>query len=224
MVSGAWDFAGLLFATSGILLFVVPLLFNEFFQRLKDQLPLEEETEPSFTWLRQEAWLVWATYYVLLPLLALALLWWRRGRTVIYNVDTEMFNHVLRETLAKLGLTSVRRGNRLILAPRPIGDEKNDGIIAGEAPAQRVMETRLSGSAEIAVEVFPAMRNITLRWLRAEGNLRTAIEDQLDRAIEGIRTFDNPAAGWLTALGGALFGLVFLTGMIWVFSVYFRIR
>jgi hypothetical protein len=223
MVAGVWDCVGLLLAAAGIFLVVGPALIDRFFLTLIDTLPLDRETEPAFAEVLRERWYAWALYFTLVLSVVFLLLWRRRAKTVIYNVDPEMFEQVLRKSLDQLGLAGVRLGNRLIIeanspASEPSASERG---LAAAIPGERVS---LHGRAELALEVFPSMCNVSLDWRRAEGNLRPALETQLARRIEAARVFDNPAANWLMGLTGLLFGLVFLTGMVWVLTIYFPRR
>ena len=60
-------------------------------------------------------WFFWVLYYVLLVLVVCFLLWWRRTKTVIYNVDPEVFSHLLHDSLDSLGLVGTRANNRVII-------------------------------------------------------------------------------------------------------------
>jgi len=210
---------------------VAPLLLNKLFLRLMEAIPVEEnDPAEAFSQLRLENWFFWGLYFLFMVAGVFLLLWSRRSKTVVYNVDPEMFGHVLRESLERLSLHSHRVGDRLIIAAKLPGNalDGSEEIVAGPAPRTVGVTSRASvavaGSAELTVEVFPSMCHVSLHWLRTEGNLRGEIENQLARDIEGARTFDNPAATWFLGLTGLLFGLIFLTGMIWVLTAYFPPR
>jgi hypothetical protein len=223
MVSGLWDCVGMLVALGGVLLVVAPVLLDRFFLRLLNQLPFAEETfETKLAEVMQQWWFFWGLYFTLLLVAVFMMLWWRRNKTVIYNVDPEMFGHVLHDCLERLGLASSRVGDRLVIAAKSPSKEQDEAVAAGEAPsAQTATPMPPRAGAELVVEVFPPMCNVSLHWLRADVDLRAAIENHLARALDVARTFDNPAANWFMGLTGLLFGLVFLTGMIWAMTAYF---
>jgi hypothetical protein len=223
MVRGLWDCVGLLLALAGILLIVAPVLLNRFFLRLLDEVPFAEgDFETRWGEVMRHWWFFWALYFAVLLIAICLMLWWRRGKTVIYNVNPDQFGHVLHDSLQRLDLVSARLGERLVVAAKRPPQEITGGIAA--SALSNDLPPRLAplrGEAELLVEVFPPMCNVSLHWLRADGNLRMAIERQLDHALEAARVFDNPAANWFMGLTGLLFGLIFLTGTIWIMTTYF---
>jgi hypothetical protein len=229
MVSGTLDCAGMLLAASGILLMVGPILLNKIFLRIMEAIPLEEDTTPAFAEVESYWWFSWVLYFTLLPVVVCLLLWWRRTKTVIYNVDPDAFLHVLHESLERLGLTSTPGvGNRRVIAPKAHANVSvaPPGTRAGEPltgePLNGPLTDHLAphASAELAVETFPSMCHVSLHWLRADRGLRAAVENDLARGLAGARTFENAAANWLLGFTGLLFGLIFLTGMILILTLY----
>ena len=65
------------------------------------------------------------------------------------------------------------------------------------------------------------MCHVTLHWIHERGHVRTELEAQLARRIDGARAFDNPAASWFLGLSGFLFGLAFLTALVLVLTRFF---
>ena len=104
MVSGPWDCAGMLLASSGTLLVFVPFLLYRLFWRIMNELPPQEDTMDGFAVVLEEWWFFWALYFTLMLLAVFLLIWWRRSKTVIYHVDPEMLGHVLHDCLEDLGL------------------------------------------------------------------------------------------------------------------------
>jgi hypothetical protein len=76
-----------------------------------------------------------------------------------------------------------------------------------------------NASAELVVEPFQPLCNVSLHW-RGDRQLRALFEQELLRGLDEARTFDNPAAGWLLGVTGIMFGVMFLTGMVWVLIKY----
>ncbi len=91
LISGFWDCAGTLLAASGILLVVGPVLLHTVFFRELTTLPVIAGTDEAFEQARQQHWIYWGVYFALVFVVAVALLCWRRNKTVIYNVDAERF-------------------------------------------------------------------------------------------------------------------------------------
>lgn len=204
LVSGVWDCIGMLLAVSGILLVVGPVLLSHTFNALLAAIPPDQEFEPQAKRWLPIWWLAWGVYFAVLILGVYFMLWSRKVRTVIYNVDVRVFGQVLGEVLSQAGITSTRTGNRLLLKGPPA-----DGEPVGE----------------LIVEVFSSMSNIAIRWRHVPTFVRSAIERGLAQALdEETRALDNPATNWLLALTGVLIGMVFLTGMVWVLLTYFPRR
>jgi hypothetical protein len=213
----------MLLALGGILFIVVPVLLNRFFLKLLDELPFaEDDFETRWEEVMRQWWFFWGLYFTLLLVAICLMLWWRRSKTVIYNVDPDRFRHVLLDSLERLDLVSALRGDRLVIAAKPLAQDDGVSVVASEAANQRAASPApLHGGAELLIEVFPPMCNVSLHWLRADRKLRAAIENQLDRALDDARVFDNPAANWFMGVTGLLFGLVFLSGAIWIMTAYF---
>src|SRR5438128_1626230 len=87
VVQGGWDFLGVLFAASGILLWAVPAMLGTLYQR-----SIAVDSEQTFESIWQLWWLIWAAYYGLVLAGAVFLVWLRRHSTSIYNVQTDMMS------------------------------------------------------------------------------------------------------------------------------------
>ncbi len=196
IIPGLWDFLGLTAAAGGILLFVAPALISRFF------LDLYLEAFAMEWW-----WASWAAYFSFMVLGVLLMARWRQRETVIYNVDVDMWDQVFQRCLDSLGLDSVRTGDHLTI--------RRAGTNLGNASPP---------PCELIVNVFPAMRNVSLRWLHAPHELRAAVEKRLRDSLESARVYDNPAAYWLFALAGVLFGFIFLAVAVWFLINYFPPR
>jgi hypothetical protein len=187
MISGPWDFLGVLFATSGFLLAGGPLLISLVQTSWRQALALGQVGGSAQSW-----WLLgvllWLGYFAALIGGALWLLRRRRAFTVIYNIDPALFDEALRQVLDHLHLQSARAGNRLTI--RTLGHP--------------TMET------ELEIDPFPSLHNVTLHWRVADGRLRQEIEAELGRLFRGVSGSDNPSAGWFLTIATCLFGAVFL--------------
>ncbi len=205
VVSGLWDGAGMLFGAAGILLVVFPFLIYFFFLRKYLNTFTPEAENDVLYWWR----ITWSFYFTLLVFGVARMLWGRRNKTVFYNVDTDLFGHLLHDALDALGMRYTRVANRLIIWEK----------IQEQHPAEIP-----HACAELVVEVFPPMCNVSLHWVHGESKWRTIVEKRLAQGLEGTRTFDNPANSWFMGLSGVLFGLIFLTILVWILINYFPPR
>jgi hypothetical protein len=229
MVSGPWDAAGLLFAASGGLLYVGPaILWMRF---------IGEVSTPavgrSFLDVFLPSWRIWLAYYVVLIAGSIALLWLRRGKTVIYNVAPPDFERVLALLLDRLGLDWNRLGNRVFVgagqeAAKPVALPyehafASDPLVAAEAAAA-LPAPRPPGEAVLDIEPFAGMCHITLHWRRQEGYIREELEAELERALAQMAAPDHPTGGWLMGLAGFLLALIFMGIFFIVFGGYLQGR
>jgi len=234
VVSGPWDFAGVLFATSGFLLAGGPSVMGAFYRNYR--MAVTQGQMPRISrMIAEDDWYVWVTlwaaYFVVVVAGAVFMLWRRRSTTVIYNVDPAAFDEALEQSFDQLHLASTRIGNRLAVCPAPPGPEGLDPSLveAVQAPETRPLGPRLAtlggdgpiarlqtaghpseDAAALDLDVFPAMKNVTLRWRQAKETLRQDVEAELARRLQDVTTPENPAAGWFLTLAACLFGALFL--------------
>lgn len=131
MICGSWDTMGLLLACSGGLLVCGPGVIYVHFNRMsiyqgidKDEdgnpvkkgQPDKKEPEP----LPWKLWWVmaWAGYYLLVLSIAALLILGRRDKTIVYNVDADLFDAVLDRVLEKCNLGEERVGRTVFIGPR----------------------------------------------------------------------------------------------------------
>jgi hypothetical protein len=234
MVAGPWDFAGVLFATSGFLLVGGPAAMSAFHTRSRIALAQGQVPNPSS--LLEGNWtfwvLLWALYFAVVLGGAVILLRRRQPVTVIYNILPEALDEALARVLAQLRLQATWVGNRLFLSAtseRLTADSSNatiqpaprypDGLLK-PAPAGSVVEhagelgASTTGSSPsqpaLVIDPFPAMRNISLRWQPGNETLRSDVEAELAKELAKCSSEDNPVAGWFLTLSSCLFGVLFL--------------
>jgi hypothetical protein len=201
MVSGAWDFAGVLLATSGFLLFVGPALLSGIFRQSLHDLPLHHEIptlESALTEIWSAWWVIWVLYYLLVIGGALVLMWMRRDTTVVYNVESQTLESALGRAAQRLGLEMQRRGNRVIL---------------GNAQ-QSIVD----------LQPFPMLSNVSLHWRGAEPVARADLERELRKALAEVVTLDNVAGSWLLGIAAFLFLLIMVMTGIFVALVLMLAR
>jgi hypothetical protein len=206
LMSGLWDCIGMLFGLSGFLLFTLPMLVFGAIARLLAMLPGIEGVSRE-----DRGWLVFIAYYSALACGTALLLAVRRRKTVVYNVDTELFRERLSRVLASLGLDHVNQSGRLIIAPAeafaaaPEPDRASDAITAdpvhvhaGREQTMKTFTAQPGGPryAELALDTFQMLCHVTLHWEVCTPYFRREIEDRLERAL-GDDPIDNPTAAWL---------------------------
>ncbi len=188
VVSGVWDFAGVLFAVSGFLLAGGPAAltvlderWRMFWLALRGDLPGAGDAG----WLLSVTLLVGYFFVVLTG--SVLLLLGRRRTTSVYNVEREALEEALHRVLEGQGLTWVREGRTLWIRPAPGG----------------------GGPLAVEVDAFPLMRHVLLRWRQGDGPQRQQVEDGLREALREVQTPDNPAASWFLWTGASLFLVMF---------------
>lgn len=208
MIRGVWDAIGLLFALSGFFLATVPALAYELHRNILDapELPLG-------------VWAWWLAYFAVLVCGAALLILTRANKTMIYNVDPQLFSTIAQQSFASLGLAARLENRRLILTPT--ATQAGDAI--SESPRlAAVASARRFG--EVAIESFAAMSHVTLHWGRCSPDLRDEVERELDRNLEGAAPADNAAAGWFVSISGMIFGAVLVVLAMFIFLILFSRR
>jgi hypothetical protein len=233
VVSGPWDFAGLLFAASGFLLLGGPALLsslslNETWRRFW----LLAKDSPGIT---QEDRLVlvrlglFAVYFVVVVVGAAFLLWRRRRMTAIYNVDPAVVETVLGEVLERWQLPFVQTGNVLTFEPEtsavpaaapgarvPARPEGTPALTA--APPVNLVER----TTTLEVDVSPGMCHVTFTWSPADSLLRREIEGQLGRVLAETPAPPSAVSEWMLIIAYSLFFLILLgltvLALFWIFQ------
>jgi len=199
LVSGRWDFAGVLFAASGLLLVVGPAVIASVEERSRNYWlwghPGSGDGPGGATYL---IGLGVRLLYLLVVILGSAwMLNRRRAVTAVYNVDQAMLEVGLSRVLERLGLEWRRTGNYFLLKPGA------------------------SNGLALELEAFPPLRHATLRWHGVEAASRQAIEKELETVLAGMPTNENAVAGWFYSLGASVM-LVTLAGVAFLLFVNWR--
>jgi hypothetical protein len=194
LVSGSLDFAGFLFAVSGLVLFGGPYFLTGFHYGSRD----------LWLYLRYQSlrgqgdrdWYLWliilASYFAAVLVWSWLLAWSRRRTTAIYNVTPPVLREALERLCAQTGLEMVCVKNRLFL--RNLN------------PHPRVI---------LEVRPFAALRHVTLVWADDQAERRTAIENELARVLAKVGTADYTVGLWLLGLG-----LLILSGLLIILAFY----
>lgn len=219
MVRGVSDFAAVLFAVSGMLLWAGPVMLASLYER-----SVTDQPGRSFDEVWQEWWLIWAAYYVAVIGGAALLLWLRRHTTAIYNVQPDLVPSLLATTLQRLGLDFAQNAqDQFLIAPAKSLSPAVVGITElPHAPRAVASPDTDAGSppytAAVEVEQFGSLCHATLHWYEIEPAARREIEDELRKHLPGARPFDNPASLWQLGIGLLLFGTMLLAVFFYILT------
>lgn len=198
MAGGAWDTLGLFFAASGFFVVTVPVLLTEFYRRTAGITDSVRAVWVSF-------WILWLIYFFILIAGGYLMMHSRSMKTMIYNVDTEVFPKALERAFAQVGLEWRDSENRFVLhAANP--NAGDNGAAYGETA--RVAAPVDRRHAELEVDAFPSMCHVTLHWRKVTKAVREEIERELDKTLESAAPLENPAAGWFLSVSGLILGAV----------------
>jgi hypothetical protein len=238
MVSGTWDFVGLLFAASGFLLFGGPALLGSLsepwrrfwlFGRRDDAESLSEGIWQAWVFLL-------ALYFVIVVAGVTYLLWRQRPYTSIYNVEPGTVESALLRVCASLGLSPTRSGNLFLfgMAPTSSSPAKTEGAVptgnslpsAGRTVAGALAAGSVASAVGLVnqmgvleVDTFAALRHVTLRWDPADSPLRQSVEIELNRALAEYPVPESDLGAWFT-----LVSLVLIAGSFLGAIVLFLVR
>lgn len=214
IVSGVWDSVGLLFALSGFFLATLPMLLSEFYFRT---FTLDGSGDFLALWLQH--WILWVVYFLFLISGSALMILWRAHKTMIFNVDPELFAKALERTFANVGMAiKMRKEQRLILAPESRGETQESMAITQAAPKAAVA-AKDSRYAELEIDSFPPMCHITLHWGNNAPEVRRQIENELEKNLESTAPLDNPAAGWFLNISGLIFGTLLMVVLAFVILI-----
>jgi hypothetical protein len=216
LISGAWDFAGVLFAASGFLLVGGPAILMGLHDRW--ELAWARKHTPSLLNLGEHwyFWLsLWALYYVMVLAVAAYVLRRRRSQTSIYNVHASGFQDCLLEALDQLELEWQRgRTGRIFIRPREQVEAAEQVLAMTRSvslPAAAALEKSAPAEvgspvylAAIDVEGMALMRHVTLHWHGETAWIRPQVEIKLAEALAEMPVADNPVAAWFFSFGISL--------------------
>ncbi len=243
MVSGVWDFIGILFAASGFLLVGGPAILSI----------LSSGSERSrLFWLLGKAgsgqssdggWQAWVFLSVIYFAGVVAgagwVLWRQRHLTSIYNADPGLVERCLDKIFARLGIQPVRSGSLYLfgLAGEPSHPQRGPGHEGIQAPhylpgpspvrtdagpqvavtgsdANTTGADFLGQTAILELETFASLRHVTLRWDPVDSLFRQEIESQLARSLAEMPAEESEVGSWLMAISLGLLALLFLGGLL----------
>jgi len=171
VISGTWDFVGLVAGLSGFVFFGGGLVLSLVQSNFRYWMRGNFESLRAAWGQEKVTWVLLALLYVTIVLAWIGLVLASRRRSlVVYNIDPGVFESTVTEIFEQLNRPVERRGN-LWLGPAPLAE----------------------------VERFPAGRTATLRWVGEDPLLFQEIERLLREAVRTIVPDENPATRWLMA-------------------------
>ena len=217
VVSGPWDFLGVVLGQSGFLLAGGPAILSNLV--LPGRLLRLPESQSEADWRPALLAVLLALYFVALVVGVLLVARLRREVTSVYNIEPSRFDEVFGRVLDQLGFPWTRAGNRFYLrvsGPTPAAGAEHPAVeqvtAAGPGSPEAPVRTApfppaaaLEVKAVIEVEPFPSMHHVTVRWSLVGPALRQEVEGELTRALAGVVTRDNPTGGWFLSAASALF-------------------
>jgi len=207
MVRGAWDAAGLLGAISGFLLWTMPAIVEEFCQRVFDAI----EAPVLYSAL-------WILYFVFLTIFCTLLVYLRSSKTVVYNVETKVFNTILEQSLARIGLGVQSNRGHLLVTPAKTDAGTEHAFATKPTNTAVASDARF---AQLTVEPFAPMFHMTLHWDQCEPYLRRQIEEELERGLDLAAPEENGVAGWFYTVSGLIFGALLMVAAMIVMLILF---
>jgi len=215
MISGTWDFAGVLVALSGFLLvggtalvFAFHSTAREFWLHGDTLADLRRSHAQSGTL----TFVIWGSYFVVVVGGALYVLRDRAKYTVLYNLAPDELEEILSAVFARLGVPHSRRGDRLYVGygpPEKEGTRLSTAIGANFDPAAPAIDPQRK--AVVDLDGSTMMRYASMNWNFAAPEVRRELEAELARDLERFEIESGRAAGWfLTAAGSLMIGELFL--------------
>jgi hypothetical protein len=230
VVSGTWDFIGVLFGASGFLLVGGPAILTALNERWRlfwlfgDRSALAESSLPGV--------LLAIAYFVAVIVACIVVFSRQRQLTCIYNVEPVVVEKTLLEASAHLRLGPIHSGNLLVFGlslDGPHFGAVHQGIqTAHSLPPKRsctILDPLNSGdlpgqNAILEMEPFLAAWHVTLRWDPHDSPIRPVLEAELDRQLSLRGAPEHDTGMWLTLSGFGLLGIsVIITFLVLLWSI-----
>ena len=218
MVSGRWDFAGILFAGSGFILLGGPAILEGFYERWRLTGALGRM---GFFTILFENWYFWAGtwlfYFIIIVAISVIALRRRANQTSIYNIEPAKLDELIPESLSRLGIDWHELRPRAFLLKVPAlgkdfalaSSQESELSEAPPASDRKTIHSPSGAPISLELEPFAQLRHVTLRWSVGDHWLRTDVEAELGRILEQVHTQNNPVGGWLMTISSSIFMITF---------------
>jgi hypothetical protein len=237
MVSAAWDFAGLLFAASGFLVFGFPGMLSSLSEHGRHiamfGVPPQDDNRWNvlrdlFEGLASTLYAfgngaILLAYFLIVVVGCACVIWRRQSQTAVYNIHPHIFDEILGGVLDATGFVWARAGERWFIRRPDKARQSAAEAITVEKPLETVQRPvtaeDLERSAYLEVDATASLCHVTMRWETQDEDLRKQVEGELANALSDVRTRDNPASTWLLSAGSVM---LCATIMIFVFAILYR--
>jgi hypothetical protein len=220
LVRGVTDFAGVLFAASGMVLWTVPAMLVAWHER-----SFAAESTRSFEQLLNQWWAIWAGYFALVVGGSVFLLWLRTPTSAIYNVQSDLVPHLLAATLQRLGYDFAQNAqHQFLIAPAKTLTSTaitTPDVASTSGQFASTPDAAAPYSAAIEIQPLASMCHATLHWYDTEPAVRLEIEEELRKQLAGARPVENSAAIWQLSVGILLFGAIFLSVLFFILAAFY---
>jgi hypothetical protein len=212
LVRGPWDFAGILLAASGLILFGGPALLNSLIQteNWRDFWLTGRFIRDASDPLALGRVVLYGCYFLIVVAASALVMRHRRRLTSIYNVHPSLVEQVLGETFRRWRLSFLQTGNVLLIEPvQAAGPE--------QAAPPSVLVERVT---TLEIEASLALYHVTLAWDPADSLLRHEVESRLRHALAREPAPGGAVGDWFLLAASTLFFLLVLgLGLVvWLMS------
>jgi hypothetical protein len=194
LISGTWDFCGVLFALSGFVLVGGPWILSGVNEQLWRSILVEGQASTDRVW-KIVWWILPIGYFLAVLAGAAFVLWCRRLVSVVYNCEAPLLIETLFGAIHNLGLAANHIGNRVAI-------RYSASVLEEPTKSERFQ------TAIVEIDAFRVMRHISLRWRAGDDWLWRDLNAEMSRALARTEVPPNPIAGWLLTGSSCLFGII----------------
>lgn len=217
IISGVWDFIGVLFAVSGILLFAGPAVLSGMSERWRLYWLYGRNIGGPHTEGMMQIWFLFSVFYFCLVVGGAAYLLSRqRNVTSIYNVETPLIETIIGQLCDQLQFKPIRSGSLYLfgigdpnLPPRETLPEANQSPDTPHTTPNSAPTLLTGDSVMLEVDAWSMMRHVTLRWDPGQSLIRKEIESHLAKRLAEIPMEESDLGSWLTLIGLSLLCFIF---------------
>jgi hypothetical protein len=213
LISGAWDFVGVLLALSGFLIFGTTVFLLSF-QPAGREFLLHGGTPADLRRVGAQGSplvvLLWFLFYASLASSFGYMIWHRRAFSVVYNMTPAEMEPVLQRVVESAHMQAMRRGRRWYIGAEQPSEAKQKRL---DSAAQRVstVEPQVIPQAVLEVHGSPLMRTVSISWRSYREEARQELQAELERELDQFPSSSGATAGWLITVASALFLMMILT-------------
>jgi hypothetical protein len=213
LLSGAWDFVGVLLALSGFLIFGTTVFLLSF-QPAGREFLLHGGTPSDIRRIGAQGSpyivLLWFLFYASLASSFAYMIWHRRAFSVVYNITPAEMEQVLQRVVEAAHMQVMRRGRRWYIGAEQHGEAKQPRM---DSPSQRVLtvEPQVIPQAVLEVNGSPLMRTVSIFWRSFRYEARQELQAEMERELDQFPSSSGATAGWLITIASALFLVMILT-------------